>query len=196
MPTNDVYRLRLVGEVVGQFCENCLHFISDEAGAINPLLVAIELVDVVMTVNVFEYLACLPDNYELSGLHCKRVNNGGGPEGFRPGNAAPGTRPGAAPISSVGPCIIFPYSAGGRWRSGRMFFPGAAGGDVIRNTFTPPLVNACEAFGINLRLPVLVFGHTFQFAIYSVASDVAHVPAGFTISAKIGQQNGRLKPVL
>jgi hypothetical protein len=193
---NDTYRLEVIGALAGQYVENVAFFTSDETGAADPIINAIRVREIFRTQIAPKYADCLPDNYKMRVLRCKRSNNGGGPNVPLSITALNGTRPGAAAISSVGPCIIFPYKDGGHWRQGRMFLPGFAEGDVLNNEFSAALTAKLELFASALLAPYALGGHNFIFAIMSAGSGVVRLPTGSIVSLKPAQQNGRLKPVL
>jgi hypothetical protein len=197
----DCYQMLIGANLAGQPCENVIHFVTDDSDNPNPQIVNNNVYD--MWVADFEtpWLDCLPDNYSLIGYKIKRVNNGGGPALVKVSNPpGAGTRGANADESAVGPVIISSFNNGEHWRTGKIFLPGVATGDIVLNVFQAALVTAIDALITELEGTHVQGGITFSFAIYAqhtvgVVEKRGHVPAVVSLSAKPGVQGGRLKPV-
>lgn len=195
---NDVMQLVLVGVIGNEFAENVLYFQSDVANAANPVLEAKNCVDAFIANVQNDWMDSLPNDYELHGYKCKRVNNTGGPTYMAPIAAVAGGRPAASLVSSLAPLLVSSYveTATMKHRTGRIFMPGIADGDVIENELGGPILGQLNAVGADLLATSSSGGQTFTYGIWSRKYLRFYIPPAINISLLVGTQRRRLHPVL
>lgn len=197
---NDAYQLIIGANLAGQPVENVLHFDSGVEASPNPEDVNQLLQDAWDADFETPFLACLPDNYTVIGYKIRRVNNGGGPALVTIAAAATtGARGADAEDSAIGPCLISSFNNGVNWRTGKIFLPGVAAGDVVNNVIQAALIAAINTLIVEIEGPHVQGGSTFQYAVFAkqggFATKAPFIPANTSLSVKLGVQGGRLKPI-
>lgn len=191
---NDVHTLEIYGSLCGQPTLGILHYEAGVASSPSPVVESGHLIAGWQAAMEATYLACLPQNYTLIGYKSRRVNNTGGPHYIATAVAAVGTVAVDASNSALAPCVIFSYTDGVHWHSGRHFMPGIADTWIDNNALTAPAIAAYNTLNGLWGTPIANSGDTFQFGIWSVKNSAFYQVLAEVVSGKPGIQNRRLRP--
>jgi hypothetical protein len=205
----DVFELRIIATVGGEYCENVLHLQGDNTASISPESDALQLITDWMTSVQSAWMQCLPTDYLLRGYKAKRVNNTGGPSAVTivSPNVA-GTRPNPSASTQQSALLTGDYYCTGctppRWRTTRIFLPGIAKGDVTGNVLLPALVVNMGLLASSLYTP---FGTgpagPWTYGAWSARSGPGptytpsfYIADPLEASILVGTQRRRLHPVI
>lgn len=191
---NDVHTLEIYGSLCGQPTLGILHYESSVANSVNPLQQGQNLVTAWIASMQPSYLGCLPQNYTLVGYKSRRVNNTGGPHYIAASAGTVGLVAVDASNSALAPCVIFSYTDGTHWHSGRHFMPGIADTQIDNNALTAPAIALYATLNGLWTTPLANGGDTFDFRIWSPKNNVVYPVVGEVVSGKPGIQNRRLRP--
>jgi len=191
---NDVYRLIVVGQSAGQFYENVLHFKNAATSDPDPTTAAANLITA-FKANVQDPLAdCMAADSSITGYKAKRVNNGGSPTVAVPQTAVPGTVSGTSATSGTSTLMLVPFIRSGKFYTGKMFIVGLAESELTGNAISSGQRSAVLSFSSALET-FTSSPYTWDFVIWSRTVSLPFVPYDFSVSAKVGIQRRRLKPV-
>lgn len=191
----DVYQLTVIGQSAGQFYENVLHFTNGVTSSVDPTTACDNLMDGFINAVQGDFVNCMAADSSVTGYKAKRINNGGSTTVARPITPVPGTVASTSCTSATASCLLIPFVRTGKFYTGKVFIPGlpesqvtgnAIGGTQVANVMT--FSGALETF---TESPF-----TWDFVIWSRTVSLPFVPYDFTVSAKVGIQRRRLRPVL
>jgi len=191
----DIYTLIVGGTLCGQPLENVLHFYPTTGPPADAIAGGIDLNTQWAAAVQAAWLAVHPDNYTYLGVKSRRCNTGGGPTlGLLAAAGTMGGRGSSASDSAIGPVIIAPFLAIGRWRTAKIFINGVGDDDLDNNTFSAALLAALDALITILHAPLAGGALGWQYCDYD-APDTANPLLNLGVSVKPGVQNRRLRPV-
>jgi hypothetical protein len=200
---NDVMQFHVVGSVAGEPTEIISAFITDNAAhAPDPTLSAAALIVIWQTNNEANLMAALPDDYVLHGYKARRINNTGGPTAVLPVPGVNGGRGANSVSSGQGPVVLIDYfdnvGVPNRWRTGRMFLPGIAAGDLVENVIQAALTAAVQTFIDTVKQATGADGNGDNWTpvIWSRKHSQTFAPMAWGQSGVIGTQRRRLHPAL
>lgn len=199
---NDVLEFSIVGAVAGEPAEMILHFEGDAANAGDPVTLAQQAIPAIQTVWQADLMAALPDDFVLAGYKARRVNNTGGPTAALPVAGINGGRGANSVSSGQGPVLILNYfdSVGvpNRWRTGRIFLPGIADGDLVQNVLQAGLEGALTTLltHVGASTAADAGGHVWTHKVWSRKNLRVFTINGRIASGVIGTQRRRLHPAL
>jgi len=198
----DVYVAEILGAILGQPCASVLHFEGVEDTGENPIEACDALIEALDPAGgagtyVRLYLEMTCNSYIMKGIRCRRIATGGGPNVAQPIDNQPGERTGVSDYSGPGPVILWHcQDTGSKWRTGKLFVPGAATADVTANVFAEELVDACNAFGDLFGTPIGAGPHgPFTQKIWSPTDTASLTIISNSVSAKVGTQRRRYVPL-
>lgn len=197
---NDVYQLNVIGVVGPQYCENVLHWDAVTAAGMNAQTFAQDLINTWISSVQASFVACLPTDYKIHGYRCRRLNNTGGIAYQKAITPVAGTRSGSSTASGIGPVLLAPYydsaATHPKWRTGRLFFPGVASGDLTSDVFLGTLLTAINTFGTALLSGLSGAQSIYNFTVWSRKETHSYIPSTLEISLKVGTQRRRYTPVI
>jgi len=191
----DVYQLIVVGQSAGQFFENVLHFTNGVTAGSDPTTAATQLIDDFIVMVQDSLIDCLCVDTSITGYKAKRINNGGSPTIAMPQTAVPGTVSGTSATSATSPLVLIPFQRSGKFYTGKIFLPGLSESKLAGNVIDSSLVSLINIFTNNLE-SFSDSGPTWDFVIWSRTVSLPFFPYDFSVSAKVGIQRRRLKPVM
>lgn len=193
---NDTYQLNVLTSASGQFAENVLHYSkATSAPDTDPFTIAKSIITQWQSHAENDFLACIPNDSNLIGFKCKRINNGGGPTAVVP-DGANGTFGGSTIITSSAACLLFAYSNGTRFFAGRLFLPFLGDGAYAGNEPQTGYETAVGVFNTVLGTALTVSGVAYSQVIWSRKHVTAYTITGREISLKVGTQRKRLVPIM
>lgn len=191
----DVYQLTVVGQSAGQFFENVLHFTNGVTAGPDPTTESANLIDAWQTLVQDILVDALCVDTSITGYKAKRINNGGSPTIAVPQTAVPGTVAGTSATSATASLIIIPFIRAGKFYNGKIFWPGLSESVLAGNVISAPQRAALGL--VSDAMASMVFSpNTWDFVIWSRTVSLPFVPYDFTVSAKVGIQRRRLRPVM
>lgn len=197
---NDVYQVNVIGSVANEYVENVWHFESSALNSVTPGADAAALLTALQSSVQTPFLACLPDDYELGGYKAKRVNNTGGPSAVLLAGGAAGAIGATSAVSGEGAVITCGYfnSLGPsmRWRTTRIFMPGLPQDAISEGEFRALYIAAVQAFADDLVTPITAGPNTLTYCAYSKAMGHPYAVNPPQVSALVGTQRRRFKPVI
>lgn len=191
----DVYQLTVVGQSAGQFFENVLHFTDGATSNPDPTTQSQDLINSFISEVEPQLVDCMAADSSITGYKAKRVNNGGSPTIAVPQTPVPGTIASTSATSATASLILVPFIRTGQFYTGKIFVPGLSEADLTGNvigtaqrTRLATFTGALETFSIGST--------TWDYVIWSRTVSLPFVPYDFNVSAKVGIQRRRLKPVM
>ena len=197
----DVYGLQIFGTLAGEPVENFLHYTCDAVTSGDPVVDGGKCIDAWKAGVRTDWLGVLPQNYFLKGYKARRLNNTLGPTvaEFEAAGTI-GTQAVNCDNSSISPVILMPYHGAGRWGNGKIFMPGVDASNMTENALSPGIIALYAALMATLSVGMSAGGNTYHQIVWTPdrpgVPGAAHTILGWSLSLKIGIQNGRLKPVL
>ena len=192
---NVVYQLIVVGQSAGQFFENVLHFKNGLTSDPDPTTAAQNLIDGFIQNVQDSLLDCMCLDSSITGFKAKRVNNGGSPTIAFPQTPAPGTVSGTSATSATASLIVVPFIRTGKFYSGKIFVPGLSESVLAGNVISAPQRVNLDLFTGALET-FTESPNTWDYVIWSKTVSLPFSPYDFTVSAKVGIQRRRLRPVM
>jgi len=197
----ECYEYIISGSISQQFCQNIFHFNVDNTAATDPFTMATAILTKTNTsANLLEkWCDCLPGDYIISSVRCRRLLPTGGPTAILLHAAlstSGGGRSGASSTSSVAPLMIWLTTLRPA-KTGRTYFPGCSVDDLEGNTLASGLVTALTAFGIIMRdgftpaSPAYLCNAAVVRRAISAADDIT----AYRVSPIIGTQRRRQRPI-
>jgi hypothetical protein len=198
---SDVHQLNIVASIYDEYCENVLFFENDVDSSPTPEDDAEDLINAFISNIAVAWLACLSSDYALGGYKAKRVNSTGGPTYVSPVSVAtPGTIGSTVSCTSVGPLVTGNYydalATAPRWRTTRIFLPGAPGALLVENEWQGVIpAHVASLIGLLVE-PFMGVINTWTYVGWSRTHSVAYPIVGMELSFLVGTQRRRLHPVL
>lgn len=193
----DVYRLVLSFRIGPNFAQTTVHFEVEESDYENPGERAKQLAGEFDSALGPDLRNCLADNVELIFISAARVNSTRGPTGFFRPPLINGNRPSGADMPNSGPVLLFSGRGIQRWVSGRMFLPGIPRDDVEVGVIKPALFTLLDTLAQAIHTtPLMVGGVASHLCIWSEFTPEAIPVVSGLVSAVIGTQRGRLRPMM
>lgn len=193
---NDVYQLTIVGQSAGQFFENVLHFKNGSTNDPDPVAAASSLIEGFVNTLQDSLLDCMCVDTSITGYKAKRVNNGGGPTVAEPQISVPGTVSGTSATSATASLLLVPFVRSAKFYTGKMFIPGLSESMLAGNVISPTLVTLLDTFSNNLASAFTSSPYSWDYVIWSRTVSLPFVPFDINVSAKVGIQRRRLKPLM
>jgi hypothetical protein len=193
---NDVYQLVIVGQSAGQFYENVLHFKNGSTNDPDPVAGASSLIEGFVNTLQDSLVDCMCVDTSITGYKAKRVNNGGGPTVAEPQVSVPGTVSGTSATSATASLLLVPFVRSSKFYSGKVFIPGLSESMLAGNVISGTLITLLDSFANNLASSFTQTPHTWDYVVWSRTVSLPFTPFDITVSAKVGIQRRRLKPVM
>ena len=192
----DVFQIRVISQAAGQIAENVFNYQALTGTPVtDPATTAESIIGQWQAHCESDFLAVLPNDATLIGYKCKRINNGGGPNAMVPmGSAGMGT--GATIDTSTGPCLLFSYSNGVRYFSGRSFVPFLQEGAYLGNEIQAGYQTLVGAFLSDLAIHLAISAINYALVVWSRKHATSFTVQGQDISIKPGTQRRRLVPIM
>jgi len=191
----DVYQLTALGQSAGQFFENVLHFTNGVTSSPDPTTAANDLIAAFQSECEPQLSDCLSTDSSITGYKAKRINNGGSPTIAVPQTPVPGTTAGTASTSATASLLLVPFIRSGKFYTGKVFIPGLSESVLTGNVIGAGQRSNVETFAGAMESFSLGSG-TWQFVIWSRTVSLPFFPYDFNVSAKVGIQRRRLRPVM
>jgi len=197
----ETYESVLSGVLSGQFVQTVNHWNVDNAGAVDPYSMALDLAESLSGASgwIDALMSVCPAGYTATSVRVRRVSAGGGNTAIVLGPAftdSVGDRTGAIQTFNANPCVVW-LTTHLPNRPGKTFIPGLSETDADAGTYASGFVTAIDAF---ITASIAVFntlgaGDPYQMAIFRRATgQVSDVTAG-RLSPMIGTQGRRRQPV-
>lgn len=203
MAVDDVYQLTIQSAMGGQISESVLHFqITIEGAQTWPGSIAHLLIEAFQTSVQSLYLACLGSDTVLRGYIARRISPAGGNSWFVATPDVLGSGPTPSSASSLGAVLLAGYKStvSGKYRSGRLFLPGAPQVYISENEPTSSYLDAIIALTTELQANISGSGFVWKSVIWSRTDSEAYVGVSgylnWYYSGKLGTQRRRLRPAL
>jgi len=197
----ETYEVIVSGTNSGQFVQNIFHFNLDNTAATNGFAVAVGILTKMNTAGQFMQLwcNCLPADYIVTSLRCRRLLPTGGPTAILLSSALnynQGNRSGNSMLSSNAPLIIWMTSLRPA-KTGRTFLPGVSLDDCVSNLLVATLITAMETFGVLIRdgFTPTTPAYLTQGAVLRRALNTADDILNMRVSPIIGSQRRRQRPI-
>jgi len=190
----DVYQLTVLGQSAGQFFENVLHFTDGVTSDPDPSTAATDLIVSYKSEVEPQMVDAMAADSSILGYKAKRVNNGGSPTIAVPQTAVPGTIASTSVTSGLASLILVPFIRTGKFYTGKIFLPGLSEADLTGNAIGATQRARLATFTGSLET-FTTGSFTWDYIIWSRTVSLPFVPYDFTVSAKVGIQGRRLKPV-
>jgi len=195
------YQVIASGTLAGQFVQNVFHFKGEEVSATEPYNNARAILEELNTPDMWvaKWVGCLPEDYKMSSLKCRRSFPTGGPTAILLAGAlfaTTGARTGQIQAAQVNPLVIWiPETSPAK--TGRTFLPGISEDDLDAMVYDVGLITAVDDFIGQHLAPLTV--SSFTGSVYaalqrrSPTASVDRVENG-RLSPLIGTQRRRLRP--
>lgn len=195
--SNATYQLSITGTHYNQFVENVLCFQGDLAVGTQTLTEGKDLIDSFVNDAEADWLACLPPTYTLDRYSARCLLPAG------PSNVAHLQRINAAKIGTSGTgaqsenlCpvmnLIPPM---GVKSQGRVYMPCIAKEDIDNNALQAGYIAAMNILFDQLITGIAVSATTWKLAVYSKKLATSSLVQAHSLSAAIGFQGRRRKPL-
>lgn len=194
---NAAYLLSVTGTHYNQFVENVLCFIGDTADGTQPLTEGRDLIDAFQANAQAEFCSCLPPTYTLDRYSARCVSPPG------PGNVAHlqvinsgivGTDGTGAVSENLCPVVNLVPPMGIK-SQGRIYMPCVAKSSIDNNQFVAGYRTAINAFIGVMRGGMVNSSITWKLGIYSKKNGTAALALAQSLSAAIGFQGRRRRPL-
>jgi hypothetical protein len=203
MASGDVYQLTIQSAMGGQISESVLHFeITTPGEETWPGTIAKLLIQAFQAEVQALYLACLGSDTVLRGYIARRISPSGGNSTFIATPDVTGSGPTPSTASSLGAVLLAGYrsAVSGKYRSGRLFLPGAPQTYISENEPSSAYLDAIIALTEELQANISGSGFVWKTVIWSREDSQAYVGVSgylnWYYSGKLGTQRRRLKPAL
>lgn len=204
MPTTRAYEVVWSGHLAGQFVQTVQHVQASEAADSGAYITALNIISPTNfdAINS-EFMNCLPEDYILSSVRCRRVFPSGGPTaivlGSNYGDSQGTTSPGIS-AAQVNPVILW-IGATSESHLGKLFMPGISE-DAINNMVIdgPQLTLYYTFIGVWIA-GMLISADQYVGSIATRATSspfnvISVRPIAYgQVSPLIGTQRRRLRPV-
>jgi len=193
---DDVHSFNIFYDVGGQPAMNALHFACELEASTTPQVDSQELIAAFRDDAEDLWKACIPEGVTILGYKARRINNGGGPTVVLP-RGIPGGRTGDFSASSIGPCLIWSYFSGVKWRTGRTFLPAISEDDISLNLIDAGLltpIDALIAFLIGFTVFSTSHAISWEFGVYQPTTETFSDAAAGVCSGRPGTQRRRMLP--
>lgn len=204
MSFNAAYEIVWSGVLAGQFVQTVQHLGADEAGTENAFATAQNIISPTNFDPLNDlFLGCIPQDYTLTSLRCRRVLGGLGPTAvFLGGEYATSVGQHAGQISAaqVNPVILW-VGLDTPTHLGKVFIPGVSEDDIDAMALVPALIADLNAFGAGWIAGITVGAELYRGCIARRGATAPFPvidadPIEYSqISPLIGTQRRRLRPV-
>lgn len=196
--SNATYELRITGTHYNQFVENVFHFQGDLATGVQPYTEGMDLIDsFLQTSAIDDFRACLPPTYLVDRLSARCILPAGpsqGPHQQVINANYPGTSGTAAASENLCPVMNLIPPMGVKTQ-GRVYMPCIAKEDINNNQYQSGYIAAMTTFFDGLITGIAVSATTWKLAIYSRKLGSSSLAQAHTLSAAIGYQGKRRRPI-
>lgn len=197
---NDVYEVRQIWDVAGEYAENVFHMQGAIPNSTTPADDASDLLTALDTATAGSLIPCIGDDTILVGYSARRVNNTGGPSAWNLTHHT-GTGGSTSLPPSNGYLITAPYydpdAATPRWRTSRMFIPGVPEDFYVAPNFTAGAISGISAY-ISAALEGVGAGPEgpWVYGAWSRRSSKFYTVTNPELQLLVGTIRKRLHPIL
>lgn len=194
---NATYQLSITCTHYNQFVENVLHFQGDLADGSQPLAEGLDLIDSFRVVAMPLWIACLPPTVTQDRLSTRCVLPAGPSNGAHQqviNSAFIGTFGTGAQSENLCPAINLIPPMGVK-SGGRVYMPCVPKEAIDNNQFTTAYRTAINVLFDLLRGGFSNSSTTWKLAIFSKKLSISSLATAHSLSAAIGYQGRRRKPL-
>lgn len=195
--SNATYALTVTGTHYNQFLENVFHFQGDLATGTDSFSEGQDLVNSFIGGAQNELAACLPPTWQLDRYTTRCVLPAGPSNGYHQqviNDAIVGTFGTGAVSENLCPVMNLIPPMGVK-SQGRIYMPCIAKTAIDNNQFTAGYVTAINAYFDALIAGISASATTWKLAIYSKTLGTSSLALAHSLSAAIGFQGRRRKPL-
>lgn len=195
--SNATYALSIAGTHYNQYVENVLHFQGDLATGTDTLQEGKDLIDAFENI-VDDWLTLLPPTYIVDRYTARLVLPGGGDNGVAHRQVINqnhiGTSGTAAASENLCPVVNLIPPMGVK-SQGRVYLPCIAKEDINNNALQGGWIGAVTTVFNELIAGISISATTWKLAVYSKKLGTSSLAQAFSVSAAIGFQGRRRRPL-